>query len=146
MSAFGDKSICLNVGSGIQTSRKEGVGDPGNYRTQHNAYSYFPTFGTAPNPNASACGSFCTRCPPSTATGEDMAGFSAQALTRRYSGKPPRRNRRYGFKHGPRLQAKLDKGPYARTYSTFLPQGAFAGGKGGQGKGNSGGLAEAQVH
>ena len=205
-------------------NQQAGVGDPGNYHAQHNVYSYFPTFGSAPNPNASACGSFCAGCAPSTAAFEGMAGCSAHGAYatgldadvgrmaggtgigdegqcsycglyfedddmssatesdtgsydadaasyatvevdgqtrhdddaranalyqdyvmarrrwRRYSGKPPRRYRRYGFKHGPRFQAKLDKGPYARTYSTFLPQGAFAGGKGGKGKGNSGGF------
>ena len=46
----------------------------------------------------------------------------ARRRWRRYTGKPPRRYRRFGFKHRPRFQAKLDKGPYARTYSTFLPQ------------------------
>ena len=205
-------------------TQQAGVGDPGNYHVQHNAYSYFPTFGTDTNPNASACGSFCAGYAPNTAAHQGMAGFCAHGAYatgfdadmgrmaggvgmgdegqcsycglyfedddmssatesdtgsydadaasyatvevdgqtrhdddaranalyqdyvmarrrwRRYSGKPPRRYRRYGFKHGPRFQAKLDKGPYARTYSTFLPQGALAGGKGGKGKGNSGGF------
>ena len=200
-----------------------GVGDPGNYHTQQNAYSYFPTFSTAPDPNASAFGSSCAGFPPANAAREGMAGLHAQGTYasgfdadmermagnvgvgddgqcshcglyfedddmssatesdtgsydadaaayatvevdgparhdddaranalyqdyvmarrrwRRYTGKPPRRYRRFGFKHRPRFQAKLDKGPYARTYSTFLPQGAFAGGKG-KGKGNPNGF------
>ena len=200
-----------------------GVGDPGNYHAQQNAYSYFPTFGTAPDPNASAFGSSCAGFPPANAAREGMAGLHAQGTYasgfdadmermagnvgvgddgqcshcglyfedddmssatesdtgsydadaaayatvevdgqtrhdddaranalyqdyvmarrrwRRYTGKPPRRYRRFGFKHRPRFQAKLDKGPYARTYSTFLPQGAFAGGKG-KGKGNPNGF------
>ena len=58
-------------------NQQAGVGDPGNYHVQHNADSYFPTFGTATNPNASACGSFCAGYAPNTAAHEGMAGFSA---------------------------------------------------------------------
>ena len=59
----------------------------------------------------------------------------ARRRWRRYSAKPPRRYRRSGFKPSVRMQGKLERGPYARTYAAFLPSSAFAGNKGGKGGG-----------
>ena len=59
----------------------------------------------------------------------------ARRRWRRYSGKPPRRYRRSGFRPNSRMQGKLEQGPYARTYTSFLPASAFAGNKGSKGSG-----------
>ena len=61
----------------------------------------------------------------------------ARRRWRRFTGKPPRRYRKMSYKPG-RFIPKLKSGPYSRSYATFLPPTAFAGGKGarkGQGKG-----------
>ena len=62
--------------------------------------------------------------------------LAARRRWRRWAGKPPRRYRRTSYRPRPQHQLRLDRGPYARTYSAFLPASAFAGGKGG-GKGKS---------
>ena len=62
----------------------------------------------------------------------------ARRRWRRWAGKPPRRYRRVSFRPNHRAQHKLERGPYARTYSAFLPANAFAGGKGGKGSAGKG--------
>ena len=65
----------------------------------------------------------------------------ARRRWRRFTGKPPRRYRRSNFRAS-RNVGRLRNGPYAKTYASFLPPSAFAGGKGGlkskgSGKGGS---------
>ena len=57
----------------------------------------------------------------------------ARRKWRRFSGKPPRRYRK--FSHKPKDFSRLNKSPYARTYAAFLPASSFAGGKGQSGSG-----------
>ena len=56
--------------------------------------------------------------------------LAARRRWRRWSGKPPRRYRRNTFRPRGAAQARLERGPYSRTYASFLPSSAFAGGKG----------------
>ena len=64
--------------------------------------------------------------------------LAARRRWRRWSGKPPRRYRRVGFRGRPQQRARLERGPYARTYAAFLPSNAFAGGGKSAGKGFKG--------
>ena len=52
----------------------------------------------------------------------------AKRRWRRFTGRPPRRFRKFGFK--PKNFGKLGKTPYSKTYAAFLPVSSFAGGKG----------------
>ena len=65
--------------------------------------------------------------------------MAARRRWRRYTGKPPRRYRRVNFRSDRNYQ-KLRSGPYSRSYASFLAPSAFAGGKGGSGKGKGAGL------
>ena len=63
----------------------------------------------------------------------------ARRRWRRFTGKPPRRYRKASYKPG-RFIPKLKNSPYSRSYATFLPPSAFAGGKGNN-KGSSKGYS-----
>ena len=71
-----------------------------------------------------------------------QAYLVAKQRWRRFSGRPPRRYRRFHrnqHKHN-MFRNRLQKGPYSRTFAAFLPSSAFAGGKGkGSSKGKSSG-------
>ena len=61
-----------------------------------------------------------------------QAYLIAKQRWRRFSGRPPRRYRRFHrnqSKHS-MFRNRLQKGPYSRTFAAFLPSNAFAGGKG----------------
>ena len=61
----------------------------------------------------------------------------ARRRWRRFSGRPPRRFRRVSNR--PRDYSRLQKSPYARSFASFMPPSAFAGGKGkGKSSGKSG--------
>lgn len=67
----------------------------------------------------------------------------AKRRWRRFSGKPPRRYRRFTTRHDIRhkQRSRLSRGPYAQTFASFLPPNAFAGGQGkGKGKGKGKGF------
>lgn len=67
----------------------------------------------------------------------------AKRRWRGFSGKPPRRYRRFTTRHDIRhkQRSRLSRGPYAQTFASFLPPNAFAGGQGkGKGKGKGKGF------
>ena len=61
----------------------------------------------------------------------------AKRRWRRFTGRPPRRFRKFGFK--PKNFGKLGRTPYNKTYAAFLPASSFAGGKGKGGSKGTGG-------
>ena len=67
----------------------------------------------------------------------------AKRRWRGFSGKPPRRYRRFTTRRDIRhkQRSRLSRGPYAQTFASFLPPNAFAGGQGkGKGKGKGKGF------
>ena len=62
----------------------------------------------------------------------------AKQRWRRFSGKPPRKYRKYNVRRG-QGPHRLQRSSYRNSYASFLPPSAFAGGKGGgKGKGKGG--------
>ena len=59
----------------------------------------------------------------------------AKRKWRRFSGRPPRRYRKFSYK--PKDATRLQRTPYSKSYASFLPASSFAGGKGHGGKGKS---------
>lgn len=69
-----------------------------------------------------------------TAVGNELyeAYLVARRRWRKFTGKPPRRYRKFMSRSDKmqRNRSRMNQSPFARTYASFLPTGAFAGGKG----------------